>query len=75
MDIRSKCDRSCRALPHHETIALLKQLTPQVKTVVFMARGNEPSTRGTFNQIRAEMEQYPFKKWSGSGSRIPMKRL
>jgi len=45
----------------HETIALLKQLTPQVKTIAFFARANEPSTRGTFNQIRAEMEQYPLK--------------
>jgi len=44
----------------HETMALLKQLIPQVKTVAFMARGNEPSTRGTFNQMRTEMEQYPL---------------
>lgn len=45
----------------HETLALLKQLMPKVETIAFLGRGNEPSTRGTFNQIKAEMERYPVR--------------
>ncbi|KAF0182228.1 MAG: ABC transporter substrate-binding protein-like protein [Nitrospirae bacterium] len=44
-----------------ETLALLKQLMPRVRTVGFLHRGDEPSTQGTYAQIRAELNTYPVK--------------
>lgn len=34
---------------------------PRIRTVGFLHRGDEPSTQGTYAQIRAEMHTYPVK--------------
>lgn len=44
-----------------ETIALFRQLVPGAKTIGFLQRGGEPSTRGTYGQMKAEAESYPLK--------------
>lgn len=44
-----------------ETIALFRQLVPGAKTIGFLQRGGEPSTRGTYGQMKAEADSYALK--------------
>lgn len=44
-----------------ENIALLLQLMPNLRSIGFVMRGNDPTTDGTFRKIKEERFSYPLK--------------